>query len=127
MSWPVRKWLAARPACPAPITTVVTRSMMSLSGSDSGSGSGSGDFDGDVRRVGQRVEHGGALLRLGDQRLDVLSRCVRVDVEGHLDVVEAVADVAVGAENAADVVRALDGRGDRVQLDAAVLRDRGHA
>ena len=33
----------------------------------------------------------------------------------------------VGAEDAADVVRALDRRLDRVQLDAAVLRDRRHA
>jgi hypothetical protein len=40
----------------------------------------SGDFDGDVRRVRERVEHGGALLGLGDQRLDLLPRGVRVDV-----------------------------------------------
>src|ERR1700689_4694978 len=84
----------------------------------------SGDFDGDVRRVRESVEHGGALLRLGHQRLDVLPRRVRVDVEGHLDVVVAVADVAVGAEDAADVVPALDRGLDRAQLDAAVLRDR---
>ena len=54
-------------------------------------------------------------------------RGVGVDVEGHLDVVEAVADVAVGAEDPADVVVALDRRLDRAQLDAAVLRDRRHA
>ena len=54
-------------------------------------------------------------------------RRVGVDLEGHLDVVEAVADVAVGAEDAADVVVALDGRLDRAQLDAAVLRDRRDA
>ena len=54
-------------------------------------------------------------------------RGVRVDLERHLDVVEAVADVAVGAEDAADVVVALDRRLDRAQLDAAVLRDRRHA
>jgi hypothetical protein len=53
----LRKWLAARPACPAPMTTVVLRSMTVLL--ESGP---SGDFDGDVGRVGQRVEHGGALL-----------------------------------------------------------------
>ena len=56
------------------------------------------------------------------KRLDVLRRGVRVDVEGHLDVVEAVADVAVGTQDPADVVVALDGRLDRPQLDAAVLR-----
>ena len=42
---------------------------------------GSGDFDGDVGRVRQSVEHGGALLGLGHQRLDVLLRRVGVDVE----------------------------------------------
>jgi len=50
----------------------------------------SGDFDGDVRRVRQGVEHGGALLGLGHQRLDVLPRRVRVDVEGHLDVISLI-------------------------------------
>src|SRR5215467_2484753 len=110
---PPRKWLAARPACPAPMTTVVVRSMAWPSG----------DFDGDVRRIREGVEHGGALLGLGDQRLDLLPRRVRVDGERHLDVVEAVADVAVGPEDPADVVRALDRRLDRAQLDAAVLRD----
>ena len=54
-------------------------------------------------------------------------RRVRVDRERHLDVVVAVADVAVGTEDPADVVRALDRRLDRAQLDAAVLRDRRHA
>src|SRR6185437_15006898 len=87
----------------------------------------SGDFDGDVRRVRQGVEHSGALLGLGHQRLDLLLRRVRVDGERHLDVVEAVADVAVRPEDPADVVRALELRLDRAQLDAAVLGDRGHA
>ncbi len=32
----------------------------------------SSDLDRDVRRVRQGIEHGGALLRLGDQRLNVL-------------------------------------------------------
>ena len=45
----------------------------------------------------------------------------------HLDVVEAVADVAVDAEDPADVVVALDRRLDRAQLDPAVLRDRRDA
>src|SRR5215469_13407855 len=60
----LRKWLAARPAWPAPMTTVVVRSMAGPSG----------DFDGDVRRVGERVEHGRALLGLSHQRLDLLLR-----------------------------------------------------
>src|SRR6185312_10451684 len=111
----LRKWLAARPACPAPMTTVVVRSMTvllerqcSLTVHLERQQGPSGDFDGDVRRVGQRVEHSGALLGLGHQRLDVLLRRVRVDVERHLDVVEAVAHVGVGAEDPADVVCALD-------------------
>src|SRR3984957_18359917 len=95
------------------MTTVVVRSMFCPSG----------DFDGDVRRVGERVEHRGALLGLGDQGLDLLPRRVRVDGERHLDVVVAVAGVAVGAEDPADVVPALDRGLDRAELDAAVLRD----
>src|SRR6516225_3588653 len=95
------------------MTTVVMRSMACPLG----------DLDSDIRRVRESVEHGGALLGLGYQRLDLLPRRVRVDGEGHMDVVEAVADVAVGTEDPADVVRALDRRLDRAQLDAAVLRD----
>jgi hypothetical protein len=71
------------------------------------------DLDGHVGRVGQRVEHGRALLGLGDQRLNLLLRRVRVDGERHFDVVEAVADVAVGTEDPANVVRALNRRLDR--------------
>src|SRR5215469_1299676 len=112
----LRKWLAARPACPAPMTTVVMRSMTCPSG----------DLDADVRWVRESVEHGGALLGLGHQRLDLLPRRVRVDGERHLDVVEAVADVAVGPEDPADVVRARNRGLDRPQLDAAVLRDGRH-
>src|SRR4029079_7925345 len=48
---------------------------------------------------------------------------VRVDGERPLGGVEAVANIAVGTEDPADVVRALDRRLDRAQLDAAVLRD----
>src|ERR1700742_3344248 len=100
------------------MTTAVVRSMRC---SQNQARTGSGYFDGDVGRVGERVEDGRALLRLGHQRLDLFPGRVRVDVEGHLDVVEAVAHVAVGAEDAADVMVALDGGLDRAQLDAAVL------
>ena len=54
-------------------------------------------------------------------------RGVGVDRERHLDVVEAVPDVAVDAEDPADVVVALDRRLDRAQLDPAILRHRRHA
>jgi hypothetical protein len=30
IDWSLRKWLAARPACPAPMTTVVMRSITVL-------------------------------------------------------------------------------------------------
>src|SRR6516165_12322339 len=99
------------------MTTVVMRSMACPSG----------DLDGDVRWVRESVEHGGALLGLGNQRLDLLPRRVRVDGERHLDVVEAIADVAVGAEDPADVVRALNRGLNRAQLDAAVLGDGRYA
>src|ERR1035438_9957232 len=101
------------------MTTVVMRSMARAPVSFGRSG----DFDGDVRRIRESVEHGGALLGLGDQRLDLLPRRVRVDGERHLDVVVAVTDVAVGTKDPADVVPAFDRGLDRAELDAAVLRD----
>ena len=87
----------------------------------------SDDFDGDVHRVGDDVVHRRALLRLRDDRLDLLLRRIRVDLERDLDVVVAVAHVAVDAEDAADVHRAFELRLDRPQLDAAILRHRGDA
>ena len=54
-------------------------------------------------------------------------RRVGVDVVGHLDVAEPVADVAVDAEDAPDVHGPFDRRGDLAQLDLAVLRDGGDA
>ena len=69
------------------MTTAVKRSTVSPSG----------DLDGDLRWVGEGVEHRGALLGLGDQRFDLLPGGVGVDHERHLDVVEAVPDVAVDA------------------------------
>ena len=64
---------------------------------------------------------------LGHECFDFLPGGVRVDGEGHLDVVETVADIRVGAEDPADVVVTLDCCLDRAQLDATVLRDRRHA
>src|SRR5262249_52742910 len=87
-------------------------------------GGTSGDLDRDLRRIRDRIEDGGPLLRLSDDCLDLLPGGVRIDVEGHLDVVEAVPDVAVDAEDPADVMAALDGRLDGAELDPAVLRDR---
>src|SRR4051812_19330110 len=105
------------------MTMVVRRSMIR----SAGAASASGDFDRDVRRIGDDVVDRGALLRLRDDRFDVLLRRVRVDVERHLDVVVAVADVAVDSQDALDVHRPFELRFDRAQLDAAVLRDGGDA
>src|SRR3954451_7534273 len=114
----VRHWLMASPPCPAPTTTVVVRTSPLRR---------SGDLDRDVGRVGDEVEHGRPLLRLRDERLDVVGRRIRVDVVGHLDVADPVADVAVHAEDAAHVHRTFDRGADAAQLDLAVLRDRGDA
>src|SRR5688572_6066387 len=84
-------------------------------------------LDADVGRVGDDVEHRRPLLRLRDDRLDVLLGRIRVDVEGHLDVVVAVAHVAVDAENALDVHGPLDFRFDRPELNTTILCDRGDA
>src|SRR5262245_64784082 len=107
----------ASPQWPAPTIATGTR----------GTGSGSVDRDVDVRRVRDDVEHGRALLRLGDQRLDLLRGRVGVDVVVHLDLAESVPDLRVGAEDAVDVHVSLDGRVDRAELDLALLRDRGDA
>jgi hypothetical protein len=87
------------------MTTVVKRSIVLLSG----------DRDRDLSRVREGVEHRRVLLRLGDQRLYLLLGGVSVDVEAHLDVVVAVADISI-AEDPSDVVIALDRRLDRAQL-----------
>ena len=51
--------------------------------------------DGHVRRIRDDVVDGRALLRLGDQRLDVLPTRVGIDIVGDLDPLEAVADLVV--------------------------------
>src|SRR5438128_1565028 len=115
--------LTARPVCPAPMTTTVTRSI----GNESPPRWLSAllpNLDRDVRRVRDDVVDGRSLLRLCDERLDVFLRRVGVDVERHLDVVVAVAHIAVDAEDALDVHRAFELRFHGAQLNAAVLRDR---
>src|SRR5947207_8812490 len=106
------------------MTTVVRRSIWFLPGCRSRS---LDYFDGDVHRVGDDVVDRRAFLRLRHERFDIFLRGVRVDFEGYLDVVVAVAHVAVDAEDAANVHLAFDVRLDRAQLDAAILRDRSDA
>src|SRR5688572_2694667 len=81
------------------------------------------NLDRNVRRVRDDVVHGRSLLRLRDERFDVLLRGVGVYVERHLDVVVAVAHVAVDTEDALDVHRAFELRFHGTQLNTAVLRD----
>src|SRR5687768_15164198 len=100
------------------MTTVVTRSMGPAP---------LRDFDRDVDRVGDHVVDRRPFLRLRDDRLDLLLRRVSVDLEGDLDVVVAVADVAVHPEDSADVHLAFELRLDRAQLDAPILGHRGNA
>src|SRR5580658_1724835 len=85
------------------------------------------DLDCHVGRIGHDVVHGRAFLRLRDERLDVLLRGVGIDMEGDLDVVVTVTDVAVDAQDAVQIHLALELGLDRAQLDAAVLRYGRHA
>src|SRR5271166_3426135 len=117
----VRRRLMARPACPAPTMTAVVLIMRACGPWRSG------QLDEHLRRVGHDVEDRRALLRLGDQRLEVVAGGVGVDGEPDRDRLEAVADIGVGAEDAQDVHLAFDGGGDRPELDAPVLGDRGDA
>src|SRR4051794_906029 len=75
------------------------------------------DEDGDVGGVGDDIVYRRALLRLRDQRLDRLGRRVGVDLVANRDAVEAVADIAVDAEDALDVHAALDRRLHRAKLN----------
>src|SRR4029079_11786227 len=83
----------------------------------------SATLDRDVGRVGDDVVHGRALLRLGDQRLDLVGGGVGVDVVRDPDAAEPVANVAVDPEDAGDVHVALERGRYRPQLDLAVLGD----
>ena len=114
----------ASPLCPPPTTTVVVRTEPPC---QIGDPELLVDLDAHVRGVRDDVEHGRPLLRLCDQRLDLIGRCVGVDRVGDLDVTEAVADVAVHAEDAADVHAPVNRGRHTAQLDLAVLRHRGDA
>src|ERR1700676_4698152 len=116
----------ARPACPAPMTTVA---MVLISPSPHGAtparGAGSIHHDGDIRRIGHDVIDRRPLLRLRNQRFDIFAFRVGIDLVSHLDAAEAVADIAVDAEDALQIHVPLDGRPDRAQLNVTVLGYRG--
>src|ERR1700677_4770341 len=97
MECSARTRLTASTACPAPMTSVVMRSMARPVASGD---LPLDDLDCDVRRIGYDIVHSRALLGLGDERLDILFGRVSVDVKGDLDIVVAIAHVAVDAEDA---------------------------
>src|SRR6516164_7985518 len=85
------------------------------------------DGDEDVRRVSDDVEYGRPLLRLGDQRLDVVLARIRANVEMNANDAEAIAHFLVDAEDALNVHVRLERRLDHVELYAAPLRNCGNA
>ena len=68
---------------------------------DSSGAHHSDQFDYNVGRVGHNVEDRRSLLRLRQQRLEVLLRGVGVDGEAGGDAIEPVAYVRVGTQDAA--------------------------
>src|SRR4051794_40670091 len=99
-----RQRLIAKPACPAPITTVVTvRMAVVLNLVRQWARGGSIHYDRDIRRIGHDVIDCRSLLRLRDESLDVFALCIGVNVVGYLDSAEAIAHVVVYAENALKV------------------------
>ena len=82
-------------------------------------------YDRDICRVSHDVIDCRSLLRLRDESFDVFAFCIGVDLVGHLDAAEAIADLVVYAENALDVHVPFYGRRDRAQLNVAVLGNRG--
>src|SRR5205823_12124981 len=119
-----RRWLMASPQWPAPTITAV---VLGTAAPPLLTRTRSADLDGDVRRVGEDVVDGGALLRLRDQRPDLLGRGVGVDLVTDSDAAEAVADIRVGAENPVQVHLGGEGGPHRPQLDRPLLGDGGHA
>src|SRR4029450_10552667 len=113
----------ASPEWPAPMMTVVTNATTLAPCLRAGP---SVDTDEDVGRVRDDVEHGRALLRLGDQRLDVVLAGVGLDVEVDADGAEAVADLVIDAEDAVQVHVGLERGLDRMKLDAAAVGDGGN-
>src|SRR5205807_510389 len=87
---------------------------------------GSIHHDGDIRRVGDNIIDRRPLLRLRNQSLNILAFRVGVDLVGYLDATEAIADIAVDAEDALDIHVPFDGRRHGAQLDVSMLGDSGN-
>src|SRR6516165_1177015 len=96
--------LMAKPACPAPIMTVVTvRMAVALSLLRQWACGASLHYDRDIRRVGHDVIDCRSLLRLRNESFNVFAFCIGVDLVSHFNSTEAIAHVVVYAENALDV------------------------
>ena len=67
-------------------------------------------LDRNIRRVGNDVEYGRTLLRLGDKRLDISPRSVGVYIVAYLDTVETITYIAVDTEDALNIHAAFQGR-----------------
>src|SRR5437764_1352230 len=113
----LRQRLIASPACPAPTTMVV----MSRTATAPRLRARSVHLDGDIGRVGDDIEDRRALLRLGDEGLDLILGSVGVDLVFDFDAVEAVAHIGIDAEDALEVHAPFDGCFDGAQLNPAVL------
>src|SRR5437588_12823482 len=113
-----RQRLMASPQCPAPTITVV---VSGTAASPLLTRAGSGDVDGDAGRVGENVVDRGALLRLRDQRPDLLRRGVGVDLVADRHAAEAVAHIRVGARDPVQVHPGGQGGPHRPDLDRPLL------
>src|SRR5215475_6383759 len=100
----------ASPQWPAPTITVV---VLGTAAPPPARWTGSVDLDGDVGRVGDDVVDRGALLRLRDQRPDLLGGGVGVDLVADGDAAESVANVRVGAEDPVQVHLGAEGGAHR--------------
>src|ERR1700722_10405347 len=85
------------------------------------------DYDGDVRWIGHDIIDRRPLLRLRHKSLNVFAFRIGVDLVGYFDAPEAIADIAVDAEDALDVHIPFNGCRDGVQLNVPVLGNRGNA
>src|SRR5262245_42361141 len=132
----------ARPACPAPITTVVTVRMRSVPlwglyrapidrrrpgaaylAAPAASAEPLSDFDCDIRRIGHDVVDRRPFLRLRNEGFDVFALGIGVDLVHDLDPVKAITHIAVDAQDALNVHVPFNRRLDGTQLDIAVLCD----
>ena len=115
-------WLAARPACPAPMTTVVTRSMawplrLTVQATSTVT------FVGFVRASKTAERFWDWATSASMSSFEASASMLNVTLMS----LKPLRTSLSAPRMPADVVMALDGRLDRTQLDAAVLRDGRHA